>query len=522
MRVYVDKNKFRTLPSILNGIANIGIKPNIGTTSNRLGYSRNAEDDDYSGDNMYDALEKTYDELSTTESPSQIFNYPYRKRKFHKLAGNAEIERVIKATSDEAIVYDDSNMFCSLNINTELDPELVDELNESFHNIYSLYEFDDKSTAWELWYKWMIEGYLAFEMVWDDLSNPDEIQQVIELDPDTLYPTYRYDVNGRKVKVWLQKDRKSSSFNGKERILPDTSVVFIAYNRSAGNFGKISYVERLERSFNMMRIMEDTKVAWHIINSQWRLKFVLPFSSRKSSKVKEGLAKVKARYDEKLYIDSETGLPDNGAKNPRVEGDKRLSYRSNYIFPKRDTEPNIDSIKHDGPDLSRPEMNEYFSKKFYRDSNLPSSRYDEGGGRGATSVLFQASGIPYDEIMFYRDINRLRNEFSNLLVKPLITEFIAKHPEFIEERGFKNKIGIKYNSSHLMEEAKKREIESKDLDHIQSLSRLQFPDGTPVFKISELLEKYWTGYDEELGARIKQREQSAEENASEGGGRSRW
>lgn len=507
----------KKLPFYLQAISNIDVNVDDLVEQNRLAFSRKETSGEYEDliDDYHYFTGGVHRRYTRIETPFFVPNYEERRNKFYRLAALPEIERVMHIISDDAIVFDDQNQFCQFNgKNLDLKPEMITWIEKAFKKIYSLWEFDDGQTAWEYFLKFQIEGFAAFEIVYDDKDDPTEVTGFVELDPVTLVPSRRKNDDGEMVKVWIQKAKAGIIGMGTkvivDRIIPDESIIFIAFNRTSGNYGRISYVERLERSFNIMRIMEDTKAGWHIMNSQFRMKIVLPVGTRNTDKAKQALAKVTAKYKEDLYIDEESG-------EFKINGEARINYGKLFVLPNRQgQEPQIEGIKFDGPDMQDMQPTEYFTRKFHRDTQLPYSRFDRESGGGA-NVLFEASGVPFDEMSYYRYINRIRREFSQLLLKPLYMQVLMKYPQLKEDRSFKLKLKLEFESNSMMQQAKEAEAENRAIERITNLQQVQKPNGDPVFSTTMLVNKYWPWSKDEMKVNNKllKKEMNGEEITDE-------
>jgi len=259
------------------------------------------------------------------------------------------------------------------------------------------------------------------------------------------------------------------------RYVSDNAIIFVAYNKVPGTSHRIAYVERLMRNFYLMRKMEDSRVAWNIMNAQFRMKMVIPVGNKTTAKAKQAIQEIANRHKEELYIDEESGII-------RVNGDPYVKYGKNIVLPRRQgQEPQVDSISYRGPDLQKMESVEYFRKNFYWDSKLPKSRTDREQGAGRF-ITYQADGIPYDEHVFYKYINRVRKEYENIIRKPVKIQSILDHPELKIDPELETKLGILYESNNLFEDAKKTEIEDSKLRIISQQERLTRIDGrTPLY-----------------------------------------
>jgi len=316
---------------------------------------------------------------------------------------------------------------------------------------------------------------------------PIRIKGFQELEPETLIPIRVKIEEDKFITIWKQKKENST------RYVSDNAIIFVAYNKVPGSSHRIAYVERLMRNFYLMRKMEDSRVAWNIMNAQYRMKMVIPVGNKTTAKAKQAIQEIANKHKEELYIDEESGII-------KVNGDPYVRYGKNIVLPRRQGQaPDVDSINYRGPDLQKMESVEYFRKNFYWDSKLPKSRTDRENG-GGRFLVYDAGGIPYDEHVFYKYINRVRKEYENIIKKPLRIQSILDHPELKIDPELETKLGIIYESNNMFEDAKKSEIEESKLRAIGQQERLTRIDGrTPlyskkflyVFKYRLLTEDEW-------------------------------
>lgn len=500
----------KDVPSYVKSISDIGIDFSLIGKKSKIGISRK-ESGDYMDEEaaMYNALAKDSDtQIDTKETPYFNRKYPERVKFLNVFSTHPEIEYITHQICDEMIVYDKNGYFCELSLgDLNLNEDIKNTIEKNFKKMHTLLNFNDGITAWAYALQWIIEGYLAFEVFYDDVDDPRRIVGFQELRPDTLVPmviTKEYDKEDsegnstgkkgkRKIKIWKQIVKKKPGGQIVEKILQDNQVIFISFNKIPGQKGRISYVERLVRSFNLMRTMENTKVAWNIMNSQFRLKMIIPVGTKTTAKAKQALAMATSKYKEDLLIDHDSG-------EIQINGQAKINYGRNIVLPARQGQtPDIDGVKYQGPDLSNMDGVKYFERKLWRDSNLPFSRFEKDSGSGRT-ILFDASGIPHDELTFYKLINRLRKEFEKIIREATYRQTILDKPELKIDLELKSKLGIKYESNSLIEEAKRQEIENQKINSISTLERLtELDNRTPIYskkflyvtKFEVLSEEEW-------------------------------
>lgn len=304
---------------------------------------------------------------------------------------------------------------------------------------------------------------------------------------------------GKKIKIW-----KVLQENGKYVVLSDNQIVQIEYSKVAGSAKKISYIERLMRNFNLTRKLEESRVAWNILNSQFRLKMVVPLGNKVSAKAKQALKNFTDKYKEELFINDQSG-------EVTVNGTARINYSKNIALPNRGgNSPEIDGIAYQGPDLSNMDVVEYFRSNMWRDSFVPSNRFDRSGNVGALS-LFRAEGVPYDEISYHKFLKRMKTQYEVLIKKPVYIQTLLDFPDLKIDNSFKNKIGFKFFTDSYYEEAKQAEIDTAKMNIVSSLENATGDDGKPLFtkkylyvtKSKLLSEDDWRNIESEKAAMNK-------------------
>jgi hypothetical protein len=379
-------------------------------------------------------------------------NYPAKRDELRRFSLHDEIEDILDILCDETVVYDEKNFFCYPDIiGFDVSDEVDSYFKRAFREIYQYFGFNQDQSAWYFFRKFLIDGYLAFEIIY----SPDQ-KQIIgfkELDPVTLMPGYNKD-DGKKV--WIQfKDDPM-----KERVLYDAQIIYISYS-SITTASRVSYVERLVRAFNLMRIMEHTRVIWAVTNASFRMKFVIPMGGKSKTRAKQSLAQLMNNYKEVVDFDWESGTL-------ATDGKPMMQFNKEYWLPSKEGEsPEIETLGGDGPDLSDTEALKYFSDKLKHVSKIPFNRfmYEDGGGE----FNLAADGMIRDEIKFSKFVRRLRSAFQEVLVKPLLIQLSLKYPEFADDASFRTQIALRFNEENMFAELKNMEIMERRIEFIGQL-----------------------------------------------------
>jgi len=483
--------RFKSFPNRLLNIANIGVNIDkaMGKSLSitKKDYIRMAKDEF----GAYDALMEDDDININDYTPYYDYSYKIKRKILRRYSEYPELEFILETITNEAIDYKDGGTFCELKINSSLDvdDEVKDKLNMWFKSIYRMLNFHDGTYAWGLFYKWLSDGYLSFEYIWDDEDNPKTIVRIEEVDSSTLFPEVLIDSEGKERKVWIQEIETPNGI--KTRIIPYDSIVMISYNRVSSGYNKISYLERLVRSFNMLRSTENAKVAWVIMHSRYKMKYIIPMGNRSTGQSKQILAVIKNKYKENMVIDSNSG-------EVYVNGSAKFPYKNDIFLPSRNGQtPEIESVRHDGTDLNDMDIPKYFDRKLQRDSNLPFSRFDREDGSG-NLFIFNAD-VPYDEISFFKFKNRLTKEFDKCMVNALKLMVKSNLPELSDDTDLIYNIGIKHYSINDIILAKQFEENRQKMDYFESMQGLSYNgSGEPIYPDRYLLKLIFGYTDKQL------------------------
>ena len=410
----------------------------------------------------YDQWEQ-FGRLNSSDSYNRksiaYFDRPYASKldDMRRYSTQDEIEEILDTLCDEAIVYDDNNFFCTHS--TFDDPSLDEKqllliqegLQENFKTIYTYWGFNDDVSAWQYFKKFLIEGYLAFEIIYStDLKS---IIGFIDIDPVSLMPMIK-----DNKKMWIQY-KGDPMF---ERTLFDSQIIYISYAQN-NTYGRASYLERLIRSFNLMRLMEHSRIIWAVVNASFRTKFIIPVGGKSKNRQKQSLASLMQSYRENIDFSEDSG-------ELKVNGKAMMPFNKEYWFPETESgKPEMETVASDGPDLSDTDSLKYFRNKLIRVSKIPMSRFDSEGGDAVFGV--GAEGMTRDEIKFGRFVNRLRSIFQEIIVKPLSLQMSLDFRELESDANFKSQIGITFNKMNLFEEMKEIEVLDKRASFIQKITQ---------------------------------------------------
>ena len=490
------------IPEFLKELGTLGVKSKIEILKNShsIGYNQESVIQNASEDMEEYEFLNLINTASNKYLPFFDSDYKERRPQYRSIAKEAEIHNILTKISNEAIVYDDDNFFANVSdIKLDLKNKKViqKDLERNFKSIYNLYGFNDNTTGWWLFMKFLIDGFICFEIIYSEKN--ETIIGFKELDPTTL----KLSITPEGDQVWVQFEGDAV----KQRILYDSQLVYISYASSLIE-SRIAYIENLIKPFNLLEMMEQTRSTWAVSNATMRLKFVIPVGGKSKNVAKQTLRKLMNRYNEEISFDNTSG-------QYKVNGKAYIPGVKQIWMPEKDGEsPTIENFGGDGPPMNDTDILTYFRKKLQIASKIPASRFDpQGNDIFANS---DANQITQEEIEFNRFIIQLRSIFKEILIKPLYLQMVLDHPKLKEDKQFKNAVGITFSQYNLFEKFKEYEVENKKIQQIQNWMGITDPMGNPFCSMTFLVKKYELLTEEELRENDKQKKKDAEKAKENG------
>ena len=401
-----------------------------------------------------------------------------------KMAMQPELEDILDIMANESIVYDDDLAYICQPF---LDTSLIQDLNEksadeirsavdtAFYKIYMLLSW--KQNAWDDYKRYLVDGVMAYEIIYDNLEHPKAVIGIVDLDPATLTKVVK-----EGITYWIQfKD-----ILGRERTLLDSQVIYIKYEDS-GVSTRQSYLERLIRPFNLYRIVEQAQVIWTVTQSSFKTLFTIPVGGMNKTKGMQTLASAMNRYKEDISFNTETG-------ELQINGRTNMPFNKEYWMPENEQgRPQIETLVDNGPQLNDSDQIRYFEAKLWKMSKIPASRFD----KDAQSTWFgtDATQALREEIDFTRFVQRIRNSFSEILLKPLRIQLTLTIPDIKNDKRILDSVSLRWNSYNLFEEMMNIEVMTKRVEFIGTMKdSLTITDSEgeeqPFFSPKFLIMKY--------------------------------
>jgi hypothetical protein len=433
--------------------------------------------------NIYGSYWNNYKVGVEEEKPFAQKTIRDKREYLRRIAVNNELEDILDIMSNEAIVPDAEEAYICTpfldkgliqDLTTKSNNEIEKAMSAAFYKIYMLLNW--KNLAWNEFKKWLIDGVLAYEIIYDDIENPKSIIGIVPLDPATLTKEV---IDG--TTVWTQF--KGQRIN--EHKMLDTQIIYIKYEDEITN--RQSYLERLIRPFNIYRIIEQAQIIWTVTQASFKTMFIIPVGAQNRARGAQTLNAAMNRYREDIKFNDDTG-------ELKINNSVNQPFNKEYWMPENENgRPQIETIVDNGPSLNDSDQIRYFLDKLYKMSKIPSSRFD----RDVQSTWFGSDPTQAlrDELNFSRYVNKLRNTFGEILLKPMRIQVALSVPDLKNDKRILNSLSLHFNTYNPFEEMMSLELMQKRVEMIGSLrDSLSVTDSegneTPYFAIKFLIEKY--------------------------------
>ncbi len=463
-----------TFSKILRDLSNFGLNYDDMLLRNRQLVGLNEDPNAIKG-NMYDffSARAVASLLNKKMIPFLKVGYADKIKILREYSIKDEMRDFLTSVCDEAIIYNEEKKFCTLvNISDEYPQEIKDKLNETFERIYNRLGFSDGLSAWQIFRRLLVDGVIALEIVYDDKG--ENIIGFESIEPYSVLPG----IDNQGKAIWVQHHDSPQL----RKIVLDTNIIFISYS-SHNEFDEMSYIEGLIKPYNQLKLMEQTRIMFNIVNASVYQKFTIPINGLSRQRAEEEISRLIADYSEEVEWDDSLGTVS-------INGQKHLPLNKQLWFPSGESgTPQMELIKQEGHNLNENEMLTWFYNALKRASRIPFTRFDKDNGGG--NIYSDASEMTRDEVKFGNFIKRLRMLYKEIIVKPLRIQMLIDFPELRKDESFLNSLDIEFNSNDLFEEWKKLNNMQKRVDIVTSLSSLQDIEGKPYFHLEYLMDKIY-------------------------------
>jgi hypothetical protein len=231
---------------LLRGLSNFGMRYDDMIIRNTVGIGINEDPLSQKNNSMYDffSARAVANVLNRKSIPYLDKSYADKRRILREYSIKDEIRDYIATIADECIIFN-GNDFCQPKpLSNNFSNDIKDKYQEFFEKIYNKFGFSDGITAWNMMKDFLIDGFLALEIIWDDKKQ--NIISFNRLRPDTLVPAYEPSIGN----LWIQFPEDPQL----RRIFLDSQLVFISYS-TQNDFSETSYIEGLIKPYNQLKIL---------------------------------------------------------------------------------------------------------------------------------------------------------------------------------------------------------------------------------------------------------------------------
>ena len=510
-----EKKKKRTIAKFFSNMARFGMDYDDKVIDNMRAIPADKnfipKQDQLVNQDLFTQLSSSWKVKSNADKSFFEKDYAQKREALRKLAIQPELEDILDTMSNESIVYDgDLTYFVEpfieqqeINmLKKDVQEKITETMNTYFRKFYKMLNW--KYRAWDDFKRFLIEGIMSWEIVYDNLEKPTQIIGLVPIDPATLTKKF----NNNKW-YWVQY----KGMQGKERQLLDSQIIYIEF-QDTKSINRVSYLERLIRPFNIYRIIEQAQIIWTVTNSSFKTKFTIPVKGMNRTNGMQTLNSAMNRYKEDIKFLTESG-------ELTVNGQVNLPFNKEYWFPENDAgSPNIETIGNDGPELNDNDQLKFFKNQLYKVSKIPLNRFDQESGE--TWFGSDPTSVARTEIDFGRYVTRLRNVFSQIMIKPLQLQLALSIPELQDNKDILEAISLQYKSYNLFEEMMELELYSKRIQSIQEMKDGLVDmdkDGNEIkyFASKFLVQKFLKFSDQDLALNHKFKQEEIEELNLAGG-----
>jgi hypothetical protein len=235
------------------------------------------------------------------------------------------------------------------------------------------------------------------------------------------------------------------------------------------------------------------------------MKFTIPVKGMNKTMGMQTLSSAMNRYKEDIKFIADTG-------EISINGQSTMPFNKEYWFPENDSgSPSIETLGGDGPELNDNDQLKYYKNNLYKISKIPLTRFDQESGE--TWFGSDPTSVARTEIDFARFVNRLRNQFAQIILKPLKLQLALSIPELQDNKQFLEAISLQYKSYNLFEEMMEMELMQKRVEFIQTMKESMIDmdvEGNEIkyFSSQFLVKKYlkFSTEDIKLNDKLKQEE----------------
>ena len=394
--------------------------------------------------------------------------------RYRECAMYSDTSAAIDEILTEAIAAIDDEAVVQINLDRlDIPDDIKDTILDEFTALMKMIEFDTK--GFDYFKRWYIDGRMYYHIVVNEKNPKEGIQELRYIDPRKIrkvreVKTGRDPKTGATVilstaEYYVYSDRGTttqnytSSTSSGLRISPDSVININSGLMDAKNTFVISFLHKVIKPLNQLRMIEDAVVIYRISRAPERRIFYIDVGNLPKGKAEQYLRDVMVKYRNKMVYDASTGeLRDDR---------KHMSMLEDFWLPRREGGKGTEiTTLPAGQNLGELEDVKYFQKKLLQCLNVPYSRLEDSGGGFAG--MGRSQEVTRDELKFAKFVTRLRNKFTQLFDHALRTQLVLKGICTSEEwEDFKEDIYYDFQKDNNFTELRAAELLQNRLQMLQ-------------------------------------------------------
>tara|TARA_A100001011_G_scaffold399430_1_gene508038 strand:- start:2600 stop:4144 length:1545 start_codon:yes stop_codon:yes gene_type:complete len=385
--------------------------------------------------------------------------------KYREAARQPECDTAISDIVDAAIATANKSAPVDLRMDDlDFPTSVKKEIIEEFNNVLELLKFNKR--AHDIFKDWYVDGRVFFHMIVDPAAPKKGILELRPIEPLAMQrvreikkvtdPKTKVEVEETVAEYYIYSEKFKSATNssgasskiGGVKIAKEAIITANSGLTDPSRKRIVSHLHKAIKLVNQLRMMEDSLVVYRVSRAPERRIFYIDVGNLPKNKAEEYVQNVVSKYRNKLTYDVTTG---------DITDDRRhMSMLEDFYLPRREGGRGTEiTTLSGGENLGQIEDVVFFQKKLFKALNVPVSRLEDD----ASNVFGRASEISRDEITFQKFIDRLRKQFSNIILDSLRAQLVLKGiiqktewPEMAE------KINIDFVEDNYYAELKEYEI----------------------------------------------------------------
>jgi len=377
-------------------------------------------------------------------------------------AENNEVKKAVNVIANEVVIIDTETtkypVFPKINLTQvpedkqDIAKAIQEYLDKVFYpKLFQFYQFKDDGLL-EMVREFMTTGKMAYEILYDNLKNPHDIVGVVEIDCSTLQKF--------KEGEYVYYVQRPLVDNGRERILHENQIILVEWNKY--DYGYISYLDRLRKSFNIMRSMQTSKILWFAAKSQVRMHIKLAMGDVGRPEAIQKLTESKNQYTNQFTFDDDGTVKFNNKAN-------NSGYREFFTAETNNSgAPEIEEVNSNGPDLTEVDSLQYWEKLFWKDTEIPYDRIDPNSQD--TWGFSDVNALRKVEINFSKFINTVRKFLNPIFIKPILIQLTLQEVEIGVDLSLLDSIRMQWIAFNEYDKLAELEVAAKKIELATSIA----------------------------------------------------